>query len=83
MRSNSFPNGHTDLNGGHPGLEEDFFERVLVTEVPSAPLGPEVVEKEATKDVERLPLVSEAAGVMNGQVRAMSSGAFQSSQILF
>ncbi len=64
MRSNGFPSGHTDLNNGHPGLKEDFFERVLVFEVPSAPFGPEVVEEKATKNVKRLPWVSEAADMI-------------------
>ncbi len=64
VRSNGFPSGHTDLNGGHPGLKEDFFERVLVSEVLSAPLGPEVEEEKAMENVERLPRVSEAAGMI-------------------
>jgi hypothetical protein len=65
MRSNGFPSGHTDLNGGHPGLKEDFLKGVLVSEVPSAPLGPEVVEEKVTKNVKRLPRVSEAVGVIS------------------
>jgi hypothetical protein len=64
VRSNGFPSGHTDLNGGHPGLKEDFFERVLVFKVPSAPLEPKVVEEKATKNVKRLLGVSEAAGMI-------------------
>jgi len=64
VRSNGFPSGHTNFNGGHPCLKEDFFERVLVTEVPSAPLRLVKVEEEATKNVKRLPWVSEAAGMI-------------------
>jgi len=62
--SNGFLSGHTDLNGGYPSLKEDFFERVLVSEVPSAPLGLEVVEEKARKNVKRLPRVSEATGMI-------------------
>jgi hypothetical protein len=65
VRSNGFPGGHADLKGGHPSLMKNFFERVLVTEVPSAPLEPEVIEKKATNNVKRLPRVSEAAGVIS------------------
>jgi hypothetical protein len=43
MSSNSFLGGHADLDDGHPGLVEDFLERVLVVEMPSAPLGPKIV----------------------------------------
>ncbi len=65
MRSNGFPGGHFDLNGGHPSLKEDFFERVLVTEVPLAPLGPEVIEKKVMKNVKRLPRVSEVISMIS------------------
>jgi hypothetical protein len=51
VRSNGLPSGHTDLNGGHLGLKENLFERILVTKVPSAPLGPKVVEEKVTEDV--------------------------------
>ncbi len=44
VRSNGLPSGHTDLNGGHPSLKENLFERILVTEVLSAPLGPEIIK---------------------------------------
>jgi hypothetical protein len=46
--SNSFLGGHADLNGGHPGLMKHPFEGVTITEVPSAPFGPEVIEKKST-----------------------------------
>jgi len=59
-----FPGGHVDLNGGHPSLMEDPFEGILVTKVPSAPLGLEVVEKKTTEDVKGLPKVSEAADMV-------------------
>jgi hypothetical protein len=54
VRSNGFPSGHTDLNSGHPGLKEDFFERILVFEVLSAPFGLEVIEEKAMENVKRL-----------------------------
>ncbi len=59
MGSNGLPNGHTDLNSGHPGLSEYFFGGVLVTKVSSTPLSPEMVEYEAPENVQRLvkPLV--------------------------
>jgi hypothetical protein len=40
MRSNGLPRGHTDLNGGHPGLRENFLEGVLVPEVSPTSLRP-------------------------------------------
>jgi len=43
MNSNSFLGGHADLDGGHPGLVEDFLEKVLVAKMPSAHLGPKIV----------------------------------------
>jgi hypothetical protein len=64
VRSNGLPSGHTNLNGGHPSLKENLFERVLVIEVPSAPFRPEVVEEKATEDVQGLSKVGETAGVV-------------------
>ncbi len=64
MRSNGFLGGHFDLNSGHPGLEEDFFERVLVIEMLSTPLKPEVIKKKITKNVKRLPRVRVATPLL-------------------
>ncbi len=64
MRSNGLPRGHTDLNGGHPGLSEDLLEGILVTKVFPTSFRPEVVKNEATKDVQWLLGVSEAANVV-------------------
>ncbi len=64
MRSNGLPSGHTDLNRRHPSLQEDLLERVLVTKVPSAPFGPEVIKNKTTEDVERLSEVGEAVSVV-------------------
>ncbi len=68
MRSNGLPSGHIDLNGGHLGLKKNLFERVLVTKVPSALFGPEVVEEKATKDVQGLSRVGETAGVVREEL---------------
>jgi hypothetical protein len=54
VSSSSFPGGHADLNGGHPDLVEDSFERVLVVEVPLAPLGPKIVKEETKEDIKGL-----------------------------
>jgi hypothetical protein len=60
MGSNSFLGGHADLDGGHLGLVEDPLEGVLVAKVPSAPLGPEIVEEETMEDIKGLPRVRKA-----------------------
>jgi hypothetical protein len=64
VRSNSLPSGHTDLNRRHLALEEDLLEGVLVTKVPSASFGLEVIKDKTTEDVERLFEVGEAADVV-------------------
>jgi hypothetical protein len=64
MRSNGLPSGHADLNGGHPGLKENLVERILITEVPSTPLRPDLVEEKATEDIQGLSGVGEVAGVI-------------------
>jgi len=64
VRSNSLPSGHIDFNRRHPCLEEDLLEGVLVTKVPSAPFGLEVIKDKTTEDVERLSKVGEAASVV-------------------
>ncbi len=51
MRSNGFPRGHTDLNGGHPGLGENRFEGVIVIKVFSTSLSPKAINNEATQNV--------------------------------
>ncbi len=72
MRSNSLPSGHIDLNRRHPCLEEDLLEGVLVTKVPSAPFGLEVIKDKTTEDVERLSKVGEAASVVCEEPRRSS-----------
>jgi hypothetical protein len=52
-------------------LEQDSFEVVLSVEVPSASLGPEVVEEKTTEDVERLPVVGETACVIALEARGV------------
>ncbi|CAK9881276.1 unnamed protein product [Sphagnum jensenii] len=42
---NGFPGGHANFDRGHPGLEQDSFQRVLVVKVLAAPLRPEVVRR--------------------------------------
>jgi len=64
-RSNGFPRGHANLNNGHPGLGEYIFDGVLVTEVSFASLDPNMIKNEAPEDVERLPWVREATGVIS------------------
>jgi len=49
VRSNGLPRGHTDLNGGHPGLGENRFERVIVIKVFSTSFSPEAINNEATQ----------------------------------
>jgi hypothetical protein len=65
VRSNSLPSGHTDLNRRHLALEEDLLEGVLVTKVPSASFGLEVIKDKTTEDVERLFEVGEAADALH------------------
>ncbi len=76
--SNGFPGGHADFDSGHPGLLEHPFERVTIAEVPSAPLGPEVVQGESAQDVKWLSGVGEAANMIRvepaGGVLAFSGG---------
>jgi hypothetical protein len=62
--SNGLPGGHTDLNRCHPGVEKDFAEGVLIIIMFSTSFRPEIIYKEATEDVEWLPGVNEAAGVV-------------------
>ncbi|CAK9871348.1 unnamed protein product [Sphagnum jensenii] len=64
MGSDGFLSGHADFNGGHPSLMKNAFEGVLVTEMPSAPFRPKVVEKKTIKDVKGWLRVSEAAGMV-------------------
>jgi hypothetical protein len=52
VRSNSLPGGHTDLHCCHPGVKEDFVKGVLIIKVFSTSFRPEMVENEASKDVE-------------------------------
>ncbi len=62
--SNGLPSGHTDLNRCHPGLQEDFFQGVLIVEVFSTPFRPEVVQNKAPEYVEGLPNVRVSTGVV-------------------
>jgi hypothetical protein len=48
MRSNGLPSGHANLNGGHPGLSEDLFKRIVVAEVLPTSFQPHVVEDKVT-----------------------------------
>jgi hypothetical protein len=76
--SNGFPGGHADFNSGHPGLLEHPFEKVAIAEVPSAPLGPKVVQGESAQDVKWLSGVGEAVDVISvepgGVILAFSGG---------
>jgi hypothetical protein len=64
VRSNGLPGGHIDLKRHHPGVEQDFAKGVLIIKMFSTSFRPEIIQKEAMKDVERLPGVSEAASVV-------------------
>jgi len=64
VRSNGLPRGHTDLNGGHPGLSKNLFEGILISKVFPTSLRPEVVKNEATEDVQWLLGVGESASVV-------------------
>jgi hypothetical protein len=76
--SNGFPSGHADFDNGHPCLLEHPFERVAIAEVPSAPLGLEIVQGESVQDVKWLSSVGEAADVISvepgGGVLVFSGG---------
>jgi hypothetical protein len=52
-------------------LEQNPFEGVLVIKVPSASLGPEIIEQKAPKDVEGLFPVGEATWVVVMEVRGV------------
>jgi len=54
LRFDSFPRGHANLDGGHPGLSEDAFDGVLVPKVLFASFGPDVVQDEASEYVQGL-----------------------------
>jgi len=71
-RSNGLPSGHTDLHRCHPGLEENFLKGVVIVKVFSTSLRPEMIENEATEDVERLSRVHESTDV----VRQKAGGVF-------
>jgi hypothetical protein len=66
--SNGFPGGHTDLSRSLPSLKQDSFEGVMVIEVPTASLRPEIVKQEAPKDVQRLFVVGVSACVITMKV---------------
>jgi len=69
LRLDSFPRGHTDLDSGHPGLGEYAFDGMLVPEVPFASFGPDVVQDEASENVQGLSWVGEAAGMVSELTR--------------
>ncbi|CAK9197193.1 unnamed protein product [Sphagnum troendelagicum] len=64
VKFNSLPSGHTNLHRRHPGLKKNFLKGVVIVKVHSASFRPEVIENEATEDVQWLPGVGEAAGVI-------------------
>ncbi|CAK9234035.1 unnamed protein product [Sphagnum troendelagicum] len=65
---NGFPGGHANFDHGHPGLEQDSFQRVLVVKVLAAPLQPEVVQQKASKNVEGLPDIGVTPNVVSLEV---------------
>jgi len=69
VSSDGLPSGHVDLNHGHPGLSEDLLERVMVVEMLSAPLGPQVVEEKTSKNVKRLPKIGETSLVVGEEIK--------------
>jgi len=44
LGSNGLLGGHTNLNGGHPGLGEDITQKVVLSEVFFASFHPQVVQ---------------------------------------
>jgi len=68
-----FPSGHPDLNGDHLGLLKSVPKGVLIVKVLSASFRPKKIEDATTKDVERLPGVGEAAGVVPVTIEGSSS----------
>jgi len=52
-------------------MKENLFERILVIEVPSAPLVPEVVEEKVREDVQGLSRVGETTGVVREELRGV------------
>jgi len=67
--SDGLPGGHANFDRGHPGLSENLLEGVMVVEVFSAPLSPQVVQEKTPEDVKGLPEVREASFVINKEVR--------------
>jgi hypothetical protein len=67
-RSDSLPGGHAHLRRSFPRLEQDSFEGVQAIEVLSASFGPEIIEQEAPKNVERLSPVGGATRVVSMEV---------------
>jgi len=65
---NGFLGGHVDFDRGHPGLEQDSFQKVLVVKVSMAPLRPEVVRQIASKNVEGLPDIGVTPNVVSVEV---------------
>ncbi len=61
---NGFPGSHANLNGGNPSPGEHRVERVLAIKVHSTSLSPKGINNEATQNVQWLPRVGEAAGVI-------------------
>ncbi|CAK9224033.1 unnamed protein product [Sphagnum troendelagicum] len=60
-----FPSSHAHLNRGHPGLCKNAFDGVLVSEVLFASFGPDVVQDEASEDVQWLSWVGESADMVS------------------
>ncbi len=67
LRFDGFPGGHADFGRGNPSLSEKALDRVVITKVPFASFGPDVVEDEAPQNVQGLPWKGESARVV-GQV---------------
>ncbi len=66
--SDGLPGGHADLDRGHPSLNENLLEGVLVVEVLSAPPGPQIVQEKTPENVKGLPEVGEAPLVVGEEV---------------
>jgi hypothetical protein len=64
VRANGLEGGHVDFDSGHPGLLKDLSRGVLIVRVLQAPLRPEKIKDETTKDIEGLPVVEETPDVV-------------------
>jgi hypothetical protein len=69
--SNGFLGGHVDLDRDRPSLEQNSFQGILVVKVPTAPFGLEIVQQEASENVEGLLDIGVPSDVVSVKVRGV------------